>query len=118
MKAILFTVAELGGITARSDKSLRFSVLTGELSDHERAAFFKLQGTNASILIQPDGCDDKTPLALKTSNKGKSPSQQMRSLLFLIWKEAGSQGEFETYYTDRVRRMCRSLSDELEEMDK
>lgn len=113
MKAILLEQAELTSIAARVDRSIRFSVVTGELTDEHRAAFFPLQGTNVKILIQPADSSQEPAMVVKGDGEGKTPSQRQRAVLFLIWRELGSQGNFDSYYESRVNRNIEKLKDEL-----
>lgn len=77
-------------------------------------AWFHLQNKNCRILIEPDDETKEPPLEVKAALDMKSPSQMLRSLLFLVWKESGSTGDFNSYYASRMEKACQKLRDELD----
>lgn len=117
MHAIVLQQSEITSINARVDKSIRFSVVTGELRDDERAKFFPLQGINVRILIEPNDVEADSTTEVTSKIDNKTPSQRQRSLLFLIWKASGSVGDFNSYYASRLEKMLERLKEELHSLE-
>lgn len=114
MKAILLQQAEITNISARVDKSIRFSVVTGELSDEYRAAFFPLQGTNVKLLVEPLESEPEAPIEVKSELKEKTPSQRLRAALFVFWQQQGSAGDFEQFYKAKMHQFIESVKAKLD----
>ena len=49
--------------------------------------------------------------------EGKSPSQRLRSTLYVLWQKKGSGGIFEDFYIRSLARFQKQVSDEIERMD-
>lgn len=110
MKAITCDVI-LSGIRTRADGSISLTLVTPELEAEDITAFASLRNTNLKILIQPV---DGKPVELKEI-KGefdtKTPSQRLRSVLYVLWKETDGTGEFEDFY----RRRMNAIIDKIKE---
>lgn len=116
MKAILLEQAELTSIAARVDRSIRFSVVTGELTDDHRAAFFPLQGTNVKILIQPADCEQEPAMVVpKGDTESKSPSQRLRSVLFVYYKQLNAKESFEDFYARQIELVIEKVKTKLDD---
>jgi hypothetical protein len=49
--------------------------------------------------------------------EGKSPSQRLRSVLYVLWQKKGSPGIFEDLYIKMMGRFQKQVSDEIEKYD-
>lgn len=108
MKAILLQQAEVTSISARRDRSIRFSTETGELTDEHRAAFLALQGTNCRILIEPQEAVEE-PIEVKSDKEQKTPSQRLRSVLYVAFSKGlfkSGEEDFQAYYSRHMDRIC------------
>ena len=113
MRAITLAQCEVASISARRDKSLRFSTETCELSDEHRAAFLALQGSSCRMLIEPMEADEE-PVEVKSTKEQKTPSSRLRSVLFVYWKQQGSPGDFSTYYEASVEKVISQVKAKLD----
>lgn len=114
MRAIVFSQAEITSINARVDKSIRFSVVTGELGDNERAAFFPLQGTNVKLLIEPLDVESEPPIEVKSEKTVKTPGQRLRASLYIWWEQLGKVGDFEQWYKAKMEGFIDSVKQKLD----
>ncbi len=114
MKAILISQAEITSIAARVDRSIRFSVVTGELGDEERASFFPLQGTNVKLLIEPHESDAEAPVEVRSELKQKTPGQRLRGSIFILYTQNGSPGDFEQFYKAKMEQFIDSIKSKLD----
>lgn len=115
MKAIHLPSAIIGSITAKSkNNGVSFRVSTPELSRDELGVVFDLQDQIVDLLIQPK--DD--PFALITEVKSevdaKTPSQRIRSVLFVLWKQnQEGHDQFSTYYLKKMDAIIDHLKEKI-----
>lgn len=114
MRAIVLSQAEITSIAARADRSIRFSMVTGELSDGERATFFPLQGTNVKVLIEPLDCESEPPVEVKSEKTVKTPGQRLRASLYIWWEQLGKVGDFEFWYKAKMESFIESVKAKLD----
>lgn len=114
MKAILLSQSEITSISARVDKSIRFTVVTGELEDGHRAAFFALQGANVKMLIEPLDVESEPPVEVKSELNQKTPGQRLRAALYVWWTQNGSIGDFEQTYKAKMHQFIESVKAKLD----
>lgn len=110
MKAITCDVI-LSGIRTRNDGSISITLATPELEAEDITAFASLRNTNLAMLLQPLGQEPKELKEIKGEFDTKTPSQRLRSVLYVLWKETDGTGEFEDFY----RRRMNSIIDKIKE---
>lgn len=75
--------------------------------------------STGNFLYIPNGADPeqvKLPTEPAPLGRGfKSPSQRLRAVLFVAWKAAGEQGDFEDYYKGELTYIINSYKDLLPE---
>lgn len=109
------TQANIGSIRAKVDRSISFTVTTPELNSNEKVAFMDLQNMNVTATFVPL---DDPEAELKEIKKGvgmKTPSQRMRSVLYILWLQDGQQEAFETYYANRMEQLLDILKRKIED---
>lgn len=115
MKSIS-TPAIIEGLRARKDRSLGLSITTPELNPQEKALFFELQGINVDIIITPK--DEPNPEDYKVEAGDldtKSPSQRMRSVLFILYKQDSEGLDFPEYYRRHMEKLIEYLKGNIRE---
>ncbi len=105
-KAIDFKHTELGQVSSRVDGSIRFSVITSELTLDQRATLLGLHGKNVRCMLEPidvpvAGMDEVT-----TELHQKTPCKRLYDIIFVHWKESGQMGEFRDFYVRQMDRVC------------
>lgn len=108
------TQAVITSVTSKADGSLGLRLGTPELSPTEKAVFMELQGLNLNILVTPLDFETKEILEVKSEVDRKTPSQRLRAILFLLWKQEGEHGEFSAYYNNKMSRIIDQLKSRLE----
>ena len=112
IKAIKFGGA-ITSLSSRADRSLRLSVVTPELSSKERALFMEYQNVNSDFLVEPidehDGVID-----IEAEYEGKTPSQRLRAVIFILWKQKGEKGSFNTFYEQVMEAAINKVKEKLE----
>lgn len=106
--------AIITGVRSKVDRSLGVSLSTPELSTEERAEFMNLQGINLHLLIEPADTIPAEIYEVKTELNAKTQGQRIRAVLFILWKQEGSKGEFEAYYKDKTEQYIGFLKEKIE----
>jgi hypothetical protein len=106
-KSFHFPQIEIRSISATVDRGLRFSVVTGEVSDENRGIFLALQGINCEAIISPHEREEgEEPILVDSEVKKKSQSERLRSVLFVFFKQRKKAGKFtgtfDTFYTEQI----------------
>ncbi len=104
-KAIDFKNCELGQVTSRVDGSIRFSVITSELTLEQRATILALHGKATRCMLEPidvpvAGMDEVT-----TEIDQKTPCQRLRAVIFVHFKSANNTADFDTFYRMQMERI-------------
>lgn len=113
-KAIRFE-GQVTGLGTRVDGGLGVRMVTPELNSEEKTAFFEIQNLLVEVLIYPKDSKDAEVLTVKKQIDGKSPSQRLHSVLFLLWKHEGESGNFEAYYINRMEKLIEQIKARLPE---
>ena len=116
MKSIS-TPAIVTSIRAKVDHSLSFSVSTPELDNTEKVAFMELQGMNTTMTIVP--LDELNVLEMKVKGdlEQKTPSQRLRNVLYILWKQGHTDTDFEEFYKKQMETIIGKVKEKLESED-
>lgn len=113
MKAI-HTQLQINRVTIRPDDSVSFSAQTPELSDDALLAFRKIAKTLVNALLEPEAGSTDV-LKIERQLDGKSPSQRLRAVLYVLWEQDGRPHEdFEVYYRIRMNAIIDWVKGKLE----
>ncbi len=113
MKAITCDVI-LTSASTRADGSLGLRLATPELKPDEKTVFFELLNQSLKMLLQPK---DGEPAELKDVKKEfecKTPSQRLRAVLFVAWKQAKEPGEYEDFYREKMEFFINNVKQNLQ----
>lgn len=106
--------AQVTNLNPRADRSWKLTFETRELSGEE----VKILADN----FQSEGWLVFSPNEIKTVDmpKGdadsgaKSQSQRLRDVIFIMWKQRGGKGDYETYYRTQLERLIEHIKSKLE----
>lgn len=112
MKALL-TPAIFTGFSTKADQSLAFRGVTPELTTTEKVALMNLQGINVELLIQPKDYEVSAKVEVRGQFDTKTPSQRLRAVLFVLWKQSSGQGEFDDFYKREIENLIESVKNRL-----
>lgn len=111
-KALRFE-AIVTSVRSRVDGSLGLGIITPELLTEEKVALMDLQNLLAEMIIMPKDEKNVDMLEVKKELVHKSPSQRLRSVIFLLWKQADEQLPFEIYYEQAIQRIINHFKTKL-----
>lgn len=102
----------------RQDRSWRLTFETRELpGDDVKLLAESLQG-EGWLLFKPNGgfVDEELPKGIAEPGT-KSQSQRLRNVIFILWKQKGEKGDFETYYRTTLEKLIDYVKSMLIEED-
>ena len=101
-------------ISSRSDRSLRLSVVTPELSTEERLLYIDLQGLNLDTYFKP--LDYKTENIKIDKEVGeKSPSKRLRDRMWVYYNQRFPDlNDFEGWYRNQLEKIGQNYLDKLD----
>lgn len=117
MKGIILS-CEIENIATRRDGSIKVILGTPELSAGNAAELLGLRNKIAAVYISPKDSISQGEIeqadSLDPGIPGKSPSQRMRNVLFLLFKQ-GNEGhkEFDSYYRAKMELFIESLKGKI-----
>lgn len=99
--------ATLESIRSLKDKSIKLAIETQELEPEQASRLFGLTGKFVKILISDSGIEkaqiEEVENVIIEEDEGKSPSQRMRSVLYILWQQDnGGYKVFNDFYRAKM----------------
>jgi hypothetical protein len=89
-----------------NDGGMRIRLETNELKDEEKIILLKYNNTFGYFLFKPNAFQDSEIPKDNADMKNKSPSQRLRSVLYLLFMEAeGKPEDFPAHYNQEVEKI-------------
>jgi hypothetical protein len=113
-KAAIKFNGTMGTPSILADDSLRINVTSSSVTnDEDFLEFMKLRRARVNVFIKP--ADDKiTKLVEIDGIKKKTPSQRLRSALYLLWVQDGWPGDKEAYYLAEMEKIIKEKTNKLD----
>lgn len=112
MKSIKSNVI-VTSIRSRADGSIGLSMVSPELSPSEKVLFMELHNVNCDMTLTPID-DPSEEYEIEKEVENKTQAQRIRSVLFLLWKQEGEQGDFSDYYKQTTEKWIEKLKEKLD----
>lgn len=113
MKAVEILHCQAGAVTSRQDGSVKISFVTPELRPSEAGALIGLHGKNCCVSIVPEDVEPEAKISVDTERQQKTPSQRLRSVLFLLWKSKGEPDTFDGFYDKQMNVVIEEFKSHL-----
>jgi len=88
------------------DGGLKIEVLTQELKPEDTTKLFQLKGKSGFAVFKPARITEediiKLPEEIREFKSDKTPSQRLRAVIYLNWKQTSQKETFDTYYRKQV----------------
>jgi len=119
MEQVLISVpAQVMGMSPRADRSWKLTFETRELGGDEVALLANNFQGEGWLLFKPNGQVSMDEVPESTADSGtKSQSQRLRDVIYILYKQAGSTVDFETYYRTALERLIEHVKTKLEKED-
>ena len=72
-----------------------------------------LQNQNVNALLTPTDYKIDEEIIVDKDVENKTQAQRIRSVLFLIWKQEGEQGDFKDFYMNKTEKYIDYLKEKL-----
>lgn len=120
MKALDLRSCEIGTVSSRRDKSVRFSIETAELTAEQSGALMSYHGQAARVFVAPHEGEADELVEVTTDRDTKTPGQRLRACLFVLYKqqtvEPGKELlTFERFYCDEMEKFINHVKAKLPE---
>lgn len=108
--------ATISKIITMSDKTIRIYADLQEMSSEEEAKIFSLRGNLGWLLFSEQVMkeeDVKDLPDIKVEKNQKTPSERLRSVIFVYWTQQGSKGDFDSFYRGHIEKIINRFKEEL-----
>ncbi len=116
LKKAILTNAVITSLNSKADRSLGLRISTPELSSTQKAAFFDLQNVPGKLSFLPDSDVAPDEVIVDRDLKQKSQSSRLRAVIFVLWKQQGSDEDFETFYKLETEKIIDQLKGRIDEI--
>lgn len=115
----IITQVQIESISTRKDRTIKIVLGTQELSSVKAAELFSLNNNIANIYISPNQITNEMikeidKASINDLDNVKSPSQRLRSVIFLNYKQ-NNEGfnTFDSYYLNKMEKFINHFKDKL-----
>lgn len=110
---------EIKSIKSRVDNSWDVSINLNEMTGDELANLNSMRSTSCKVYLSNENIVSKALKEidnLSIDDTSKSPSQRLRSVLYVLWEQE-YKSEYDTFtlfYNDRMERLINQIKDKLD----
>lgn len=105
-------------MTPRKDKSWKLEIETRELAGEDVRIMADRLGTEGYWLNSPNSDIQAVDIPTTEADsglEGKTPSQRLRSTLFVLWQQVGEPDDFNRFYATNIEKMIDVVKARLED---
>lgn len=117
MKTGVTLQAILGNVSTRKDGSLKMSFESQELNAKDGAALLDMRNKIGWLLFSAEQIteEDVPEEKIEADFDGeKTPSQRLRSVMFVYWKQKGKKESFNDFYRSQMEKWIDQIKECLE----
>lgn len=113
--SLISVPAQVMGMNPKQDRSWKLVFETRELAGEEvKILADNFQG-EGWLLFKPNGNITQAEVPEGDANSGiKSQSQRLRDVVFILWKQKGEKGDFESFYRVYLEKLIEYTKSKLE----
>lgn len=109
--------ATISKVTTMADGGIRLQVDTQELNNKDIATLFEEKGKVGWFFFDPEPIteirkDDLPEIVLEEGEK--SPSQRLRSVLYIYWEQRKLKQPFDSFYKTQMNKWIESIKEKLQ----
>jgi len=103
MKPPIEIPAIFTGLTTKADRSLSLRFNTAqEVDENTATTLFTYRMAQGYLLFSPNPIDEESVPQGSALMEGKSPSQRLRDVLYVYYKQLNPKTDFETFYLGQM----------------
>ena len=106
--------AILTSLALTKDGGMRAGFATQELSDEDKLILTKLHGQFGYLMFQPNQYTIEDLPTEQAEDKQKTPSKRLRAVLFVLFQQQGSKGDFELFYREKMEKLIEFTKSKLD----
>jgi hypothetical protein len=114
---IIEVPAILTSMSLTKDKGLRMGFTTQELTDEQKFTCQKFHQTFGYLLFKPNEFKESEVPKGNAVKKGKTPSQQLRNLIYIYWQKSGCPGDNQAFYIDIIDKLKEMIQTKINLLD-
>jgi|TARA_R110000822_G_C14959371_1_gene455970 signal recognition particle subunit SEC65 len=120
MSKVVFA-AYFDGFSRRKDRTVSMRFITQEKTSVEVMKIdemlhqFGILYFRGEENMNPDEIEELDNIDLDLYDEPKSQSQRLRSVLFVLWKQEGEEGEFKKFYKQKTEEIIQHFKNKLED---
>jgi hypothetical protein len=104
---------------SKADNTFSLSFNTNELKDSEVIALNKLKNQYGFLMfksseIENSELEQLDSVDMDLTDKSKTPSKRLRSVLYLMWEQNKEEGTFKDYYSNCMERIIEHYKNKLD----
>lgn len=107
--------AHMTRASSLSDKGMSLGFHTKELDSVEKALIMDFHNETGWLLFSPNEVQDSDIPQGVAEKDAKTPSQRLRAVLFVYWKQLGEKEDFEEFYRVKMEQLINHIKNKLEE---
>lgn len=106
--------AILEGVTPLKDGGVSLRFHTNETTKDDKVMLMDYYQTFGWLLFSANTFQtNDIPKTTAKRDSGQTPSQRLRAVLFVLWKQLDEPGEFETFYSQKVNAFIDKVKENL-----
>lgn len=115
----ILTTATFDGYQRRKDKSVSLRFITQELTSSEVMNIdstldqFGIVYFRGEEKMNTEEIDQLDAIDLDVYDEPKSQSQRLRNVLYILWRQEGSVGDFKKYYKQTTDKIIQHFKDKI-----
>lgn len=107
--------AILDGVTPLKDGGVSLRFHTNEISKADKVTLMDFYQSFGWLMFAANEFQEsEIPKSGAKPETGQSPSQRLRAVLFIKWKQQGGNGDFEAYYKQQMERFIDAVKAALD----
>ena len=120
MKKTVIFEGGVNKVSTLSDGSLSINIHTQELPEETMMRIFNLRKKPGMVMISSEGISEEDIKLVEeyTSEfevgKGKTPSQRLRSVLYVVWEQGDQNYDFPIWYESQLERIINKYKSTLD----
>ena len=96
------------------DGGMSLGFYTQDLSSKEKVQLMDFLHSFGWLLFKENEFSDSDIPKDDASDDTKKPSQRLRSVIFIYWKQQGSKGDFDQFYNQKMEFIISQFKERLE----
>ena len=108
------TPATLEGVSPLKDGGMSLRFHTQEMTAQEKLQLLNFYQSFGYVLFKENSFTDADIPKEDASDKDKTPSQRLRAVIYIMWKQRGMNGDFEQFYNKKMEYIINQFKERLE----